>query len=98
VDSAAPRGPAGQREVDIGERRGTALEVALAVVDRPLELALQRVGLPADALARLGVETGEGLQDVSEGTSLAAQELDFELLEPSFVGVRDLLETRPQRC
>jgi len=88
---------AGHREIDVAERSGAAFEALLALVDGLLELALQRVGLTADALARLGVETGEGLQDFSEGTSLAAQELDFELLEPSFVCVRDLFETLPQR-
>ena len=56
VDAAAPLGPAGQREIDARERGGAALQVALAVFDGPLELALQRVGLTADALARFGVE------------------------------------------
>ena len=56
VDAAAPLGPAGQREIDVGERGGTALELALAVFDRLLELALQRVRLTADAFAGLGVE------------------------------------------
>jgi len=46
---------------------------------------------------RLRIETREGLQDFSESTSLATQELGLELLEPAFVGVRDLVETLPQR-
>jgi hypothetical protein len=97
VDAATPLGPAGQREIDVGERGGAALEFALTVFDRLLELTLQRVGLAADALAGLRVETGKGLQDFGEGTSLAAQELDFELLEPAFVCLRDLFQTLPQR-
>jgi hypothetical protein len=90
--------PSGHGAIEIGEIAGPALEGGLACRNRVLELALQRVGLTPDALARFRVETGEGLQDFSEGTSLAAQELDFELLEPSFVCVRDLVETLPQRC
>jgi len=97
VQPAAPLAPAGQREIEPFERGGAALQIGLAPVDGALELALQRVGLGADAFARLRVETGKGLQDFSEGTSLAAQELGFELLETSFVCVRDLLETLPQR-
>jgi hypothetical protein len=73
------------------------LERALAVLDGALELAFERVGLGADALARVRIETGEGLQDFSESTSFASQELGLELLEPSGVGAGDLLETLPQR-
>jgi hypothetical protein len=97
VDAPPPFGPAGHGEIDVGESRGAALQLALAVLDRTLELAFQRVGLTTDTLARLGVEPGKGLQNLGEGTSLAAQELDFELLETALVGVRDLLETLPQR-
>jgi hypothetical protein len=97
VTTAAPLAPPGQREVDVGHSRGAALEIALALFEGALELALQRVGFPPDALARLGIETGKGLQDFGEGTSLAAQELDLELLEPACVGLRDLFETLPQR-
>ncbi|HLQ58477.1 MAG TPA: hypothetical protein VK113_03100, partial [Gemmatimonadales bacterium] len=97
VQPAAPLAPAGHREIEPCERGGAALQIGLAPVDGALEVALQRVGLGADALARLRIETGKGLQDFSEGTSLAAQELGFELLETSFVCVRDLLETLPQR-
>jgi len=45
----------------------------------------------------LGIERGEGLQEFSELTSLAAQELGLELLEPAFVRLRDLFQTLPQR-
>jgi hypothetical protein len=89
--------PPGQREIHSGERRRAALELALTRFDRLLEIAFEGVGRSADLFARLGIETGEGLQDLGEGTSLTAQELGFELLEASFVGVRDLVETLPQR-
>jgi len=89
--------PPGHREVDIGDRRDAALEIALALFDGALELALQRVRGTAHALAFLGGEVRQGLQDFSEGAGLAAEELDLELLEPSFVRVRDLFETFPQR-
>jgi len=39
VDAAAPLGPAGQREIDVGERGGAALEFALTLFDRVLELS-----------------------------------------------------------
>jgi hypothetical protein len=97
VQTAAPLAPPGQREVDVRHGRRAALEIALALFDGALELALQRIRFTPDAFARLGVETGKGLQDFGEGTSLAAQELDLELLEPACVGLRDLFETLPQR-
>jgi len=56
VQAAVPLPPAGHREIDPYERGGAALQIGLAIVDRALELALQRVGLTADALARFGVE------------------------------------------
>jgi len=97
VEAAAPVAPAGHGDIDTGERGRAALELALAAFDGTLELALQRVGLSAHALARLRIEAGEGLQDFSESASLAPQELNFQLLEPAFVGARDLVETLPQR-
>src|SRR6266566_5260111 len=97
VKPTAPLRAAGHREVDVGDRRDAALEIALALFDGALELALQRVGGTAHALAFLGREAREGLQDFSEGAGLAAEELGLELLEPSFVRVRDLCETFPQR-
>jgi len=39
VDATAPLGPAGQREIDVGERGGAALEFALTLFDRVLELS-----------------------------------------------------------
>jgi hypothetical protein len=72
-------------------------ERAFALFDRPLELALERVGLSAYTLACLRIEAGEGLQDFSESTSFTPQKLDLQLLEPSLVGARDLFETLPQR-
>jgi hypothetical protein len=89
--------PAGQREVHRGERRRAALELALARFDRLLEVAFEGIRGSPDLFARFGVESGESLQDFGERTSLTAQELGFELLEASFVCVRDLLETFPQR-
>jgi hypothetical protein len=97
VDAAAPRGPAGHREVDIGEGGGAALELALAIFDRALEFPLQGVRGPANLSSCVRIETGEGLENIGEGTGLAAQELGFELLEPACVRVRDLFETLPQR-
>jgi hypothetical protein len=89
--------PAGHREIDAGQARRAALELALAGFDRLLELALEGVRRSPDLFALLGVETGDRLQDFGEGTILTPQELGLELLEPAFVGVRDLLETFPQR-
>ncbi len=97
VDAAAPLGPPGQREIDVGERRGSALEIALTLFDSVLKLSFQGIRCSPDFPSRLGIERGKGLQDLSEGTSLAAQELDLELLEAAFVCVRDLFQTLPQR-
>jgi len=89
--------PARHGEIDAAERGRALFERALTLLDRALELAFECVGLSADALARFRVETGEGLQDFSESTSLTSQELDLELLEPFFIGAGDLVETLPQR-
>jgi len=62
-----------------------------------LEVAFEGIRGSPDLFALLGVETGEALQDFGEGTRPTAQELGLDLLEASFVGVRDLLETLPQR-
>src|SRR5437867_12367056 len=97
VERTAPLPAAGHREVDVGERRGATLEIALALFDGALEVVLQRVRSTAHALAFIGGEARERLQDFSEGAGLAAEELGLELLEPSFVRVRDLFETFPQR-
>jgi len=97
VDAAAPLGPAGQREIDARERGSSALEIALTLFDRVLKLSFQGIRGSPDCPSTLGIERGKTFEDFGEGTSLAAQELGFELLEASFVCVRDLLETLPQR-
>jgi len=97
VDAAAPLGPAGQREIDVGKRRGSALEIALTLFNRVLKLSLQGIRCPPDVPSSLGIERGETFENLGEGTSLSAQELSFDLLEAAFVGVRDLFETLPQR-
>jgi hypothetical protein len=56
VHAAPPLPAAGQREIDLCEICGSPLELALALFDGVLELALERVRLAADALARVGVE------------------------------------------
>src|SRR5256885_7745007 len=56
VQPAAPLAPAGHREIDPLERGGAALQIGLAHFDGVLEVALQGVGAPADALALLGLE------------------------------------------
>jgi len=89
--------PAGHREVYRAETRGAAFETALTVFDGLLELAFQGIRGSPDFPASLGIERGETFEDFGEGTSLAAQELGFELLEAALVCVRDLLETLPQR-
>jgi hypothetical protein len=58
---------------------------------------LQRVGRAAHAFAGVGIEARESLQDFCEGSGLAAQELGLQLLEPAFVGLRDLFEPLAQR-
>src|SRR5258705_4978034 len=97
VDAAAPLAARGHREIDGGERCGAALEIALASFDRLLQLSFQDIRCSADFSSFLGVERGETLEDFGEGTSLAAQELGFELLEAAFVGLRNLVQTLPQR-
>jgi hypothetical protein len=89
--------PARHGEVHGGETRSAALETALTVFDRLLELAFQGIRGSPDFPSILGIERGETLENLGEGTSVAAQELGFELLEASFVRLRDLLETLPQR-
>jgi len=56
VQPAAPLAPPGHAGIDVAEGGRTLLEIALAVFDRMLELALERVGLSPDALARFRVE------------------------------------------
>jgi len=89
--------PAGHREVHGGETRGTALETALALFDGLLDLAFQGIRGSSPFPSSLGIERGEAFENFGEGASLAAQELNFDLLEAAFVGVRDLFETLPQR-
>jgi hypothetical protein len=97
VDAAAPLAPARHGEIDRGETRHAALELALARCDGALEFPLQGVRGAANLSSYVGIETGEGLENIGEGTGLAAQQLGFELLEAAFVRVRDLFETLPQR-
>ena len=97
VHPAPPLTAAGHREIDGGERCGSALELELTLCDRVLELSFEGIRCSADFPSFLGVERGETFENFGEGTSLAAQELDLELLEPAFVRVRDLFETLPQR-
>jgi hypothetical protein len=88
---------AGHRDIHIGERRGAALELELTRLDRLLELSFEGVRCSPDCPSSLGIERGETFENIGELTSLAAQELGFELLEASFVCVRDLCEALPQR-
>ena len=97
MQPATPLAAARQREIDAGQIRRALLETGLTRVDRALELALQRVGGAADALALVGLQSGEGLEDFGEGAGLAAQELGLELLEPAFIRLRNLVQTLPQR-
>src|SRR5207237_2339648 len=97
VEPAPPLPSPGQREVHIREIRGPALQLALARLDGLFELALQRVRNATDPLAFHRIEARKGFEDFGESTGLTAQELDFELLEPAFVCVRDLFEAFPQR-
>jgi len=62
-----------------------------------LKLSFEGIRCPPVFPSCLGIERGETFEDFGEGTRPAAQELGFELLEASFVGLRDLLETLPQR-
>jgi len=62
-----------------------------------LELSFEGIRCSPDFPSFLGIERGETFENIGEGTSLAAQELGLELLEASFVCVRDLFETLPQR-
>jgi hypothetical protein len=87
----------GHREVHAGEARRRAFQLGFARLDGALQLALEGIGRGPDGPSCLGVETGEGLQDFGESTSLTAQDLGLELLEPSFVCARDLGEPGPQR-
>ena len=80
----------------LGRKSGALTEILKALPSLDPDTR-KRVGGAANALAGLRIEAGEGLQDFSESASLAPQELDFELLEPAFVGARDLVETLPQR-
>jgi hypothetical protein len=89
--------PAGHREIDVSEGCGALLELALPLFDGALERALECIRVPADALALVGRQAREGLQDLSEGAGLTAEKLSLDLLEPSFVCVRDLFEIFPQR-
>jgi len=97
VEPTAPLRAAGHGEIDPRQRGAAALQLELSSCDGVLELALQRVRNATDAFAFHRIEARKGFEDFGEGTSLTAQELDFELLEPSFVCVRDLFETFPQR-
>jgi len=89
--------PARHREIDAREGRRADFETLLALFDGAFELTLEGIRGPADALALVGREAREGLQDLSEGAGLTAEKLSLDLLEPSFVGVRDLFEKFPQR-
>jgi len=84
-------------EVNVGETRRAALELILTSFDRALEVPLQGVRGTANLSSRVRIETGEGFENIGQRTSLAAQELGLELLEPALVCVRDLFETLPQR-
>ena len=97
VQPAAPLAPARHGEVDVGQTRRAALELTLARFDGAFELPLQGIRGSADFPACVGVQRGESFENIGESTSLAAQELGFELLETAFVRVRDLFETLPQR-
>jgi len=97
VQPAAPLAPARQRDIDAAELGGRVFERAFAIFDRALELALQGVRSSPDLFTLVGLEAREGLQDLSEGAGLTAEKLSLDLLEPSFVGVRDLFEIFPQR-
>jgi len=89
--------PPGHREIDGGERCGAALELELTLCDRVLKLSFEGIRCSAEFPSFLGVERGETFEDFGEGTTLAAQEFSFDILEAAFVGVRDLFETLPQR-
>jgi len=97
VHTAAPLAPPGHREIDGGERCGAALELELTLCDSVLKLSFQGIRGSADFPSFLGVERGDTFENFGEGTTLAAQEFSFDLLEAAFVSVRDLLEALPQR-
>jgi len=56
VDAAAPLGPAGQREIDVGEGCGAALQVALAIFDGALEFPLQCIRGTPEFSSGVGIE------------------------------------------
>src|SRR6185503_20431038 len=58
VAAAGPLAPARHGEIDVFELGGAALELAVAGFDRALELALQRIGLTANVLAGLRIQSG----------------------------------------
>jgi hypothetical protein len=97
VHPAAPLAPAGHGEIDVGERGGAALELALTLCERVLKLSFEGIRCSADFPSFLRVERGETFENFGEGTTLAAQELGLELLEPARVRLRDLLQALPQR-
>jgi len=66
-------------------------------LDSVLKVTFEGIRCSPDCSSCLGIERGETFEDFGEGARLAPQELGFELLEASFVGLRDLLETLPQR-
>src|SRR6266566_1086479 len=97
VEPTAPLRAAGHGAIDARRRGAAALQLELSRLDGALQLALQRVRGPTHALARLGIEPGKGLQNLGESAGFATQKLDLELLEPAPVGLRNLLQTLPQR-
>ena len=83
VDAAAPLGPAGQREIDVGERRGAALELELTRCDSVRKVAFEGIRCSPDCSSCLGIERGETFENIGEGAGFAPQELGLELLEPA---------------
>src|SRR5260370_16772792 len=97
VEPTAPLRAAGHGEIDARQRAAAPLQLELACLDGALELALQRVRNATDAFAFLRIEALKGFEDFSQPPTLAAQQLNFELLKPSFVCVRDPFDTFPHR-
>src|SRR5712691_5048236 len=67
VEPTAPLRTAGHREIDPCQRGAAPLQLELSSLDGALEIALQRVRSTAHALAFIGGEARERLQDFSEG-------------------------------
>src|SRR5439155_18751105 len=96
MQAAPPLRPARHGQVRAGRAVRRALQLALARLERRLELALQGVRRRAHRLAGGRLKLRQRSEKLGERAGFAPEDFGLQVLEPALVRLRNLPQTLPQ--